>query len=67
MGPALYAVIVTASGRSSLGILSIIILFAAGGGFILGGREVLRVAESRTIENAERSRKENEAQADDQR
>jgi UMF1 family MFS transporter len=49
MGPALYALIASLTGRSSLGILSIIILFAAGGGFILGGRETLRVAEKRAI------------------
>jgi MFS transporter, UMF1 family len=60
IGPALYALIATLTGRSSFGILSIIILFAAGGGFILGGRDTLRVAEERTIENADKARIENE-------
>ncbi len=60
MGPALYAVIASATGRSSLGILSIIILFAAGGGFILGGRETLRIAEKRAVDNADKARIENE-------
>ncbi|MHB8962117.1 MAG: MFS transporter [Saccharofermentanales bacterium] len=59
IGPALYALIATLTGRSSLGILSIIILFAAGGGFILGGRDVLRVAESRAIASADKARSEN--------
>lgn len=51
IGPALYALIAQTTGRSSLGILSIIVLFAAGGGFILGGRETLKLAEKRAIEN----------------
>ncbi len=65
IGPALYAVIATVTGRSSFGILSIIILFAAGGGFIMGGRDTLRVAEIRATESAEKARIENEGTSED--
>lgn len=61
MGPALYAMIASTTGRSSLGILSIIVLFAAGGGFILGGRDTLRIAEKRAVESSEKARNENES------
>lgn len=61
IGPALYALIATLTGRSSFGILSIIILFAAGGGFILGGRDILRVAETRAIHSADKARAESES------
>jgi UMF1 family MFS transporter len=51
IGPALYAVVTTATKRSSLGILSIILLFAAGGIFIMVSRKTLRSAEDRAIQS----------------
>ncbi len=41
MGPLLYSVISSLTGRSSLAILSIILLFVIGGGILLGGRKEL--------------------------
>lgn len=50
-GPALYAIIASATGRSSLGILSIILLFAIGGIFITTSRKTLRTAEARALQS----------------
>lgn len=51
IGPALYAIVTTATKRSSFGILSIIILFAAGGLFIMISRDTLRSAEKRALQS----------------
>lgn len=51
MGPSLYAFIKTISGRSSYGILSLMLLFAIGGGVLLCGRKYFRELESRSKPN----------------
>ena len=51
IGPALYAVSATITGRSSIGILSIILLFAIGGIFIMTSRKTLRTAEARALQS----------------
>ena len=58
-GPALYAIITTATGRSSFGILSIILLFATGGIFIATSRKTLRAAEERVILSVNDAREKN--------
>ena len=47
MGPALYAFIKTLTGRSSYGILSLMILFAIGGTVLICGRKYFRELETR--------------------
>lgn len=47
MGPALYAFIKTLTGRSSFGILSLMLLFAIGGILLIAGRKHFRELESR--------------------
>ncbi len=59
IGPALYAVVTTATGRSSFGILSIILLFAAGGVFIMASRKQLRAAEARAIQSVQDAKEKN--------
>lgn len=63
IGPALYAVVATATGRSSYGILSIILLFAAGGVFIMTSRATLRTAESRALQSMNDAKEKNENDA----
>jgi len=59
IGPALYAVVTTATKRSSFGILSIILLFAAGGVFIMTSRNTLRSAENRAMQSVKDAREKN--------
>ncbi len=59
IGPALYAVVTTATNRSSFGILSIILLFAAGGLFIMVSRGTLRSAEIRALQNVSDAKENN--------
>lgn len=59
-GPALYAVVTTLTKRSSFGILSIILLFAAGGIFIMLSRETLRSAENRALQSVKDAKENND-------
>ncbi|MHB1483233.1 MAG: MFS transporter [Saccharofermentanales bacterium] len=59
IGPALYAVSATITGRSSIGILSIILLFAIGGIFIMTSRETLRTAEVRALKSVNDAKEKN--------
>ena len=56
MGPALYALVASATGRSSFGILSLMLLFAIGLLTIVLGRKHLRQAEIQAAEAARLSR-----------
>lgn len=60
IGPALYAVVTTATKRSSFGILSIILLFAAGGIFIILSRGTLRSAENRALQSVQDAKENND-------
>ncbi len=51
MGPLLISVITAATGRSSLGILSLILLFAAGAGILFFGRAKIRQAEQQSTQD----------------
>jgi len=59
IGPALYALVKTATGRSSFAILSIILLFAAGGVFIMISRGTLRSAELRALQSVSDAKEKN--------
>jgi len=59
IGPSLYAFITIATGRSSYGILSIILLFAAGGIIIMASRKTLTIAEERAMESVNNAKLEN--------
>jgi UMF1 family MFS transporter len=56
LGPTLYAFVKISSGRSSYGILSIIILFALGGIVIAVFRKPLKTAENRALASVEKAK-----------